>query len=144
MPKERTEEEILIGAPLKLRFAGNEYDVPVVSRAKARVWREKLIATAKEISELGVSVDGLGTAFTAFPDKQAELVCAYATSVARDEIMENATEEEIVIAFSSISSVSFPFLRQLSMLKAIATASLLPSEKSSSLSSANTASHRVM
>jgi hypothetical protein len=144
MPKERTEEQILTGEPLKLRFAGKDYDVPVLSRSKARVWREKLIATAKEISELGVSVDGLGTAISVFPDKQAELVCLYAPSVPCAEIMENATEEEIVIAFSSISSVSFPFLRQLSMLKATAMATLLPSEKSSSLSSANTASRRVM
>lgn len=136
--KERTEEDMLSRVPLKLQFGGNVREVPIASRRDAALWREQLTAAAKKIGSVGVSVDGLGNAIAAFPEMQCGLIIAYSPSVLSTEILDTATDEEIGLAFSAIVSVSFPFLRQLSLIKTIALASQLPPAKSTNSSSSNT------
>jgi hypothetical protein len=138
--KERTEEEMLSRAPLKLQFGGTVCDVPIASRRDAALWREQLTTAAKKIGSAGVSVDGLGNAIAAFPKVQSQLIIAYAPSVISEKTLDAATDEEIGLAFSAIVSVSFPFLRQLSLIKAISLASQLPPGKSTNSSSSSTES----
>lgn len=136
--KERTEEEMLARAPLQLQFGATTIAVPIASRRDAALWREQLTQAAKKLGAVGVSVDGLGNAIAAFPEVQSRLIIAYAPSVISETTLDLATDEEIGLAFSAIVSVSFPFLRQLSLIKAIALASQLPPGKSTNSSFSST------
>jgi hypothetical protein len=99
---------------------------------------------------LGVTLFGLGEAFLCFPEKIAELVFAYAPNLPKEKILDpetGATEEQFALAFSQIESVAFPYLRQVLLMKSLATIqsqSLLPSEKSTSSSSPSTGSRQIM
>lgn len=144
MPKERTEEEMVMLAPLKLRFGAKEYEIPVLTVPQAPGWREKVRSTMEEIGAMGVSVAGIGTAFIAFPEKVCSLVIAYSPEILSQDTFKTASEEQVVIAFSTMVSVSFPFLRLLSLMKPISQASPLASASSTSSSSSNTDSSRIM
>jgi hypothetical protein len=148
MAKERTEEQVLSKAPLKVKLGNVDYELPILAITRMGEWRKKVIATAKEIGELGVSLLGLGQAFLAFPEKIVELVFAYAPNLPKDKIMDaenGATEEQFALAFSQIESVAFPYQRQVSLMKSLATIqSLSPSEKSTNSSSPSTDSRQIM
>lgn len=144
MPKERTEEEILARTPLTLKLGGADYSVPVLPILKTREWRKRMIEVANEIGAMGVTLAGIGQAFIAFPEKLIDLVFAYCPDLPREKILETATEEEMVVAFSQIASVSFPFLRQLSLMKSLVAMNLSASVKSTSSSSSSTDSARIM
>lgn len=142
--QERTEDQMLSREPLKLLLAGKEHQIPILSRRKARAWREQLAEKMKEMGTVGVSLSAMGTAFVAFPDKVAELVGAYSPEKITNEVLEDSTDEELLLAFSAMVSVSFPFARLLSLMKQIsqATPSLSASAKSTSFSSPSTDSAR--
>src|ERR1035441_7952907 len=115
MPKERSEEQVLTKAPLKVKLGNEDYELPILAIPRMAEWRHKVIATAKEIGGLGVSLAGLGEAFLAFPEKIMGLVFAYAPNLPQDKILDpdkGATEEQFALAFSEIESVAFPYLRQ--------------------------------
>lgn len=154
MSQERTEEQILARAPIILQFGGQSYEVPVLTILKARQWREKLIAEAKEIAgALNGDTNGrdesffigLGTVFLGFPEKMADLVFAYGPELPANDILESATEEELGIAFAQIMKVAFPFSRQLSLMNSIfqVGASLSASGKSTNSPSPSGASRRI-
>lgn len=151
---ERTEEQILARAPITLKLGGKDYDTPVLTILKARTWRANMIEQAKEIaSSLGSNTNGrddaffvgLGTVFLGFPEKMADLVFEYAPGLPKDEILENATEEELGIAFGDIMKVAFPFGRQLSLMKTVFQmgANLSASGKSTSSPSPSGDSSRI-
>lgn len=149
MPQERTDEQKLAKAPLKIKLGTEEYELPILAITRMAEWRQKVIGTAKEIGELGVSLFGLGEAFLAFPEKIAGLVFAYAPNLPKAKIMDaenGATEEQFALAFSQIESVAFPYQRQVSLMKSLATMirSLPPSEKSTNSSSPSTGSRQIM
>ncbi len=149
MPKERTEEQMLSRAPLELQFGGKECKVPVLTVMKARAWREKLAEEMRSIGAAGISIAGLATAFLAFPEKVADLVVAYAPEVVPSDVLDVATEEEMLLAFSQMVHVSFPYLRLLSLMKSISqatpgTAIAGASENSMKSFSPNTDSRQIM
>lgn len=148
MPKERTEAEKLSKAPLKVKLGNEEYELPILGITRMAEYRQKVIATAKEIGDLGVSLFGLGEAFLAFPEKIVALVFAYAPNLPKEKILaldNEATEEQFALAFSEIESVAFPYQRQVSLMKSLALIkSLAPSEKSTSSSSPSTVSRQIM
>jgi hypothetical protein len=124
---DRTEEQILARAPIGLQFGGKKYEAPILTILKARKWRETLINDAKEIAGSLTSETngrdesffvGLGTVFLGFPEKMADLVFAYAPD-SRKKKLEQATEEELGVAFAAIMKVAFPFSRQLSLMTSI-------------------------
>ena len=119
MFKERTEQEMLSQAPLKLQFGGKEYEIPILTIGKSRIWREKLVTAVTEIGGLGISVANLGVAFVALPEKMADLVFAYDPELPKDTIIETATEEELAAAFSAIVSVALPLSPMLALMKVL-------------------------
>jgi len=149
MAQERTEAQKLSRAPLKVKLGDQEYELPILGITRMAEWREKMIATAKEIGELGISVFSLGEAFLAFPEKIMQLVFAYAPNLPKDKILNpdnGATEEQFALAFSEIESVAFPYQHQVSLMKSLATMirSLPRSENSTNSSSPSTVSRQIM
>ncbi len=148
----RTEEEVLCIAPLKVKLGLVEYDLPVLAVLNMRKWRMKL---AQEISAMAgilrgdavnasVVVNGLGFAFTQFPDKVLDLVFIYAGEALNRPAVESvATEEQFALAFSKIMQVAFPFAEQMGMVmmalkSAETTSSASPAESSTNSHSPTT------
>lgn len=138
----RTEEEKTIQAPIKITLGETEYSVKPLRVLKAREWRslvEKELGpmVAKiQLVKIGerVVVAGLPTAVTMFPEKICDLVFAYASDLSRDRILAEATEEQIVIAFSRFWEVAFAnFLPQMALAKEM----LNPPSPSASVNSSN-------
>jgi hypothetical protein len=149
MPKERTEEQILAKTPLEITLGEETYKLRILPVTRMSEWRAKVTGSATEIGKLGVSLQGLGAALVAFPEKIIELVFAYDPTLPKDKILspENgATEEQFALAFSEIQSVAFPYLRQLSLMNSLFLMAQNPSalEKFTSSSSPNTGSRQIM
>jgi hypothetical protein len=127
--QERTEEEILSRAPIKLTFGGRQYEVAVLPIRKAKLWREKLVESVKGIAELLNAKTnghddnffaGLGAALVNYPEELAKLIFLYGPDLPKEEIMEATTEDQLNLAFSKIMAVAFPYQRQLSEMKFLA------------------------
>lgn len=112
---------------IQLIFGAKAYDVPPLTVLKARAWREKLIASAREISQALFRetnghdeqfFSGLGIAYLAFPDKIREMIFAYAPELPREEILAKATDQEVIAAFAEVMRAAFPYLHQLSVMAA--------------------------
>lgn len=129
--KDRTDDEKLAIAPIKVQLGGKEYNIPVRRILAARKWREEFI---EAVSSMGTSmlnnvtsvtsfVGGFAFAFLRFPEKIADLVFSYDPSLPRDVIEgegpDAASEEELALAFGAIMKVAFPFLSELSMVNQV-------------------------
>ena len=122
----RTEEEKSIMAPLKLQFGATEYSIKPLPVLKSREWRSKvdkdlgpMVAKIQPV-EIGgrFVIAGLSTAIATFPEKVCDLVFAYAPDLDKEKILNEATEEQIAIAFAQLWEIAFAnFLPQLSMAK---------------------------
>lgn len=117
---ERTEEQILSKAPIKVRLGDEEYDIKPLPIMKAREWRSTLVETMRGIvGDMAAEQcrENVGPALTAalcgFPDKVAELVFAWAPQINKEKIMEEATEEQMARAFSAVMVMAYPFLAPL-------------------------------
>lgn len=110
---------------INLTFGGKDYEVPQLSAIKSRAWRESLISSARLLAQSlfketnGHDEEffaGLGISYLAFPDKLAELIFAYAPQLPREEILLRATDDELIVAFSSLMKAAFPYVKHLSLL----------------------------
>ena len=118
---ERTESQILAQEPIKVRLGEKDYDVPLLRILAARAWRKKLVEEVTAVSDVvkpdasttPAFLNGLAFLFLQFPEKLADLVFGYAPSLPREEIEENATEEQLAKAFGQIVEVAFPFVGEL-------------------------------
>lgn len=132
---ERTDEQKLSMAPIEVQFGGKSYKLPVRRILKARAWREEFIKSISDIASelqgnvasLDNFVGGFAFAFLRFPEKLADLVFAYAPDLDRKLIEDEATEEELTLAFSSIMQVAFPFASALSMAMQVMKTAAIPS-----------------
>jgi hypothetical protein len=111
----RNEKDKITMAPIKVTFGDKEYDIKPLRVLKQQEWRVK----AKDL--LGPVVDkmtvvrlanntlvtGLPTAIAPFPDAVIELLFLYATNLEKEKILEEATEEQIAVAFSQIWDLVF-------------------------------------
>jgi hypothetical protein len=131
--KARTEDDILSRAPIVVKLGDKEYSIPLLAVMAQREWRKTLFAELVPILDSfkskvdGKSIQtGLAAALLNFPEKLCDLLFAYVPDLPKEEILANATEEQIASAFSAIMGVAFPFLPQLGMvtdlLRATATA----------------------
>ncbi len=131
--KPRTEDDVLARTPIAVRLGEKDYSIPLLAVMPQREWRKKLFAELVPILEaFNFQVDGqsmqkgLTAALLNFPEKLSDLVFAYAPDLPQDEILRQATEEQIAAAFSAITAVAFPFLPQLGMVtQLVRTASSL-------------------
>lgn len=122
----RTEEEKTIQAPLKVKFGAKDYDIKPLSCMKSREWRqqveEQLGPMAAKIQPLKIQeryvIAGLPAAIAMFPEKMCDLVFAYAPDLPKDTILEEATEEQLSLAFSQLWEIAFAnFLPQMVLAK---------------------------
>jgi len=136
--KPRTEDEILARSPIKTRLGEKDYDISPLAVMPQREWRKNLFAELAPILEsFNFRVDsksmaeGLTAALLTFPEKLCELVFAYAPDLPKDEILAQATEEQIAVAFSAIMAVAFPFIPQLGMVTNLLRSANSPQSASS-------------
>lgn len=129
--RHRTEDEIITKAPIEAQLGDKKYQIKPLSINKQRAWRSKLSEDlAGIVDNFGRQADpnsmktGLTGALLDFPEKLADLVFAYAPDLPKEEILENATEEQIAAAFSQIMAVAYPFLAQLGTVSTIVRSSL--------------------
>lgn len=128
MTLERTDDQKLAMAPLKVRFGAKEYEIKLRRIGAAQRWREQFIKQMSEIVgqlkvEAGTAeafMGGLGFVFLRFPEKMAELVFSYAPDLPR-EIIEGdsedaGSEEQLACAFRQIIQVAFPFVQELGLV----------------------------
>jgi hypothetical protein len=143
---EKRSESDVLQKVIKLNFGGKDYEVPVRRMRDAAKWRQEYFDRTKDVST-SMIVDNLddkgqlnrqvGNALTAallkFPEKIPELVFSYAPSLPREQIENDAYDEDFSLAFAKIWQVAFqPFLVSLgTMLE------MQKSQESHSHSSAN-------
>lgn len=118
--KQRSEEDILSKTPIKALLGSTEYDLKPLPIIKARAWRSKLAETMQSIvgnmdSTADKTAQAITSALVAFPDKVADLVFAWSPELPQKQILEEATEEQLAIAFSALMVMAYPFLAQLAM-----------------------------
>lgn len=114
-----------VNSSMKLELGGQQYEVAPLTVLKARAWREKLITSARALSQSlfretnghdETFFAGLGSAYLAFPDTLCEMIFAYAPDLPRDEILSHSTDQEMIAAFAEIVRVAFPYLHHLSLM----------------------------
>jgi len=118
---ERTEDEIITQAGIKVILGGCEYEVrPLVIR-ESREWRKKvikLIAPLPQYAKTSIEdteafEQALTTLLVAMPDEVIELFFAYAKDLNRVEIEDSATDAEIQEAFRKVVEIAFPLAESL-------------------------------
>lgn len=126
----RTEEDKLSMAVFTVRLGENDYTITPLKVNPQRRWRLKLgnelapiVESFNQKVENKAMLNGLAGALIKFPEKLAEMVFDYAPNLEQEKILEEATEEQLAIAFSKIMSVAFPFLAQLGLVTTVVRAS---------------------
>jgi len=118
---ERTEEDKIVQAGIKVILGGREYEIcPLVIR-DSREWRQKVIKLIAPLPELvNITTDdtkGFGEALTqllvTIPDQVASLFFDYAKDLNREEIEGVATDAELRDAFAEVIKIAFPLAEAL-------------------------------
>ena len=127
---ERTEQQKVTMAPVKVLLGEKEYDVRPLRITPAQEWRETFMKQVADISGVlkqdantsPVFIQGLAFVFLQFPQKMVELIFSYAPYLPREEVLHRetgATEEQISLAFGQIVQLAFPFTGELAMVTKI-------------------------
>ena len=112
-------------APIKVRLGSADYSLPVLNNKKAAEWRDKLyrslapLVAAFDFSGLDLSASQqivsqamsakLSQELIGFPKELKTLAQEYAPEVLKDEVFDEATDEQICLAFAQIAEVGYPF-----------------------------------
>ena len=113
---ERTEEDKVVQAGIKVILGGKEYDIAPLVIRDSREWRKKVVKLVAPLSH-DVSIteedpDSFERVFTKLlvdmPDQVLDLFFDYAKALKRDEIESIATDAEMATAFSEVVKVAFP------------------------------------
>ncbi len=115
---ERTDMQKLGKEPITVILGGTEYDIPPLVIKYSGAWRKKSMpligflmaysrrAAAMDAAGDGVTSEALQEATTAlFTEKTDEIINSffeYGRELPRDEIEENATDGEIIVAFMEV------------------------------------------
>lgn len=118
----RTEADVLAKTPISVTFGDKKYDIKPLTILKARKWRESLAPIIEKMLSQNGALDSpskLKEAILASPEDMSEIVLSY-SGLDRDEILDAATEEQMVLAFNMVMGVAFsPFLTQQSIMKMV-------------------------
>lgn len=119
----RTEEQKVLMSPIEMKFGHVTYKVPPLSMGEAIAWREKLAIALTPIMDnfqasTGQISFGMAQAVTKFPEVMTELIFAYdkGGALPREAVMASGTEEQLVVAWSDLMTVAYPFLVPLAMV----------------------------
>lgn len=123
---ERTEEQKLLAAPLRLVFGGQTLEVRPLVIAKSRLWRqefEQLLASqAASVRQGDRPEDWMRAVLQEVPDAVLGLVARYLelaeAGVDRSWLEDHATDAEVFEALVQIVRATFPFVaRSAELLK---------------------------
>lgn len=131
--KERTESDILEHKPIELMLGKKAFGAPPLTIRKGNAWRQRVADVLNELAMGALSgtvtsksfMDGVMVAFFEFPEKVLELLIAYAPTELephREWLYDNATDEEVVVGFSRVMAVAYPFFSLLGSMKTAAMA----------------------
>lgn len=114
---ERTEEQKVMQAPLKIILGGLPHDIPVLPIKLSRPWRQAVIELIRgsvaqaDTIDLDKTKDVMALAKTAMvdnPNGVIDLFFEYAHGLNREEMEEVITDAEIADGFDQMIEVSFP------------------------------------
>jgi len=121
----RTESDMLSMAPVKIRLGTQDFELPTLNNKKAAEWRDKLYAALGPLVagfdfsgiDLNAAQQQVSAAMSAklsqeliaYPKKLAELLIAFSPAVLQQEILDEATDEQICLAFAQVAEVGYPF-----------------------------------
>jgi len=113
---ERTEEDILTQAGIKVILGGIEYDIAPLVIRDAREWRKRVVNLVAPIAQIaGATSDtpddfeqALTSLLVTMPDKVIDLFFEYAKDLNREDIESKATEAEMSQAFKEVVAFAFP------------------------------------
>ncbi len=116
---ERTEEQILASAPLKVVLGGEELEVKMLVMIESRQWRAEtaqLLASLPKLDNVDTEDpeqfgEAIGLLMNVMPDTITDLFFKYAKDLDREQIEAVATDLEVVAAFKVVSAAAFPFVK---------------------------------
>lgn len=116
---ERTEEDKLVHAGIKVTLGGKEYEIKPLVIRESRKWRAKAAPFRAEYIGIAATNSDDPVAFQAAYsslmleriDQTLDLFFAYARDLDRKEIEDIATEEEIYAAYEKVADYAFPLAR---------------------------------
>lgn len=106
-PEVRTEEEKLTRAPIVVILGGNKYEIAPLVIKYSRDWRKKSIPLIGYLIGYADSpkknlTEAITELFTTKTDEILDSFFEYARDLPRDEVEENATDGEIILAFLEV------------------------------------------
>jgi hypothetical protein len=115
---ERTEEDKITQAGIKVTLGGKDYKVRPLCILDSKTWRKEVAALLGELpkyakantdnpDEFQAALNGI---MIATPDKVIDLFFSYAKDLPREEIEKIATDKEIADAFSEVVKLAFPLV----------------------------------
>ncbi len=116
---DRTEEEILASAPLRVVLGGEEHQVKMLVIRESRQWRAdaaKLLASLPKLDKVDTEDpeqfgEAMDVLMRVMPDTITDLFFQYAKDLDREEIEKVATDLELAAAFKVVSVAAFPFVQ---------------------------------
>ncbi len=120
---DRTDEESTGQHPLKVILGGKDFEIPLLSWNKNKVWRARYREHMKGTCKLrdlrakfdkpeDISFDALVVTETNTVDDEAELLVLYLelSGTANASILDEATQPEVNAAFKEVEKVASPFV----------------------------------
>ncbi len=113
---ERTEEDILTQAGIKVILGGVEYDIAPLVIRDSREWRKKVVALVAPVAQIAGTTSDTPDAFeqaltsllVTMPDKVIDLFFEYAKDLNREDIESVTTDAEMSQAFKEVIAFAFP------------------------------------
>jgi len=120
---ERTEEDKLSQAGIKVILGGKEYGIAPLVIRDSRIWRKKFIDLIVPLPNLVNTIfdsenpqsftDALITMLVTNADAVLDLFFDYAQDLNREEIEGTATDSELAKAFEEVMKIAFPLAENL-------------------------------
>ena len=118
---ERTEEEKIVQAGVKVILGGQEYEIPPLVIRESREWRKKVISLIAPLPQLVKTTTdtpedfegALTQLLVTMPDQVIDLFFEYAKSLNREKIENVATDVEMRDAFAEVVKIAFPLAESL-------------------------------
>jgi len=113
---ERSEEDKILQAPLKVTLGDVEYSIAPLVIKESREWKKKvikLIAPLPKLAETALDTpesfeQALTTTLISMPEEVTELFFQYAKGLDRDNIESTTTDHELSQAFKEVIAFAFP------------------------------------
>ena len=113
---ERSEEDKILQAPLKVILGGKEYSIAPLVIKESREWKKKVIKLIAPLPKLAKTAldspesfeQALTTTLISMPEEVTELFFEYAKKLDRDEIESTTNDYELSKAFQEVIAFAFP------------------------------------